>query len=125
MFNLAFQTRHKAAFMTKHIRPGSTVCLIGHSIGCYVAVDALALLPMPAQLQTSFVALLMPFFRWKNMPLLHRLQLSTFAATYPLSASLVLGALNTVPLAAKRALATAAMGDAKYGDMAAQVRHVT
>jgi hypothetical protein len=107
--------------MSRHIRSGSTVCLIGHSIGCYVVVDALALLPKPAQLQTAFVVLLMPFFRWKNMPLSHRLQLSAIAATYPLSASLVLGALNIVPLATKRSLARAAMGDSKYGDMAAQV----
>lgn len=39
MFGLSGQVEHKLAFIRTHVPRGTTLVLVGHSIGCYIILE--------------------------------------------------------------------------------------
>ena len=40
-YSLASQTAHKVLFVLDHVPPGARVTVVGHSVGCRMAIDLL------------------------------------------------------------------------------------
>lgn len=124
-FNLQYQVEHKVAFIQQYASKDDSaqICLVGHSIGCYVTAEALALLPQHVRARVVFISFIMPFVNWSNLPLLHKFQLSAFSSTYPLSGRVILCALDRLSLSTKRRLVRLTMPDTVHADMVADVLH--
>lgn len=94
-YGLEYQIRHKLAFIKSVIDPLRTqdvdnteIMMMGHSIGAYMAIDALQRCEYFMQ-KTKHVMLLMPFLSWSKLPYLHRTKLSLFSYFHPRSHHLV------------------------------------
>jgi pimeloyl-ACP methyl ester carboxylesterase len=72
-----------------HCRDTIDVMLVGHSIGAYMALEAMALSP-ELKKRTKHLLLLMPFIMWSRLPWLHRAKLSSFVALNPYSYEMAL-----------------------------------
>mmetsp|Transcript_136 Transcript_136/g.162 ORF Transcript_136/g.162 Transcript_136/m.162 type:complete len:369 (+) Transcript_136:152-1258(+) len=94
-YGLEYQIRHKLAFIKSVIDPlraqdvdNTEIMMIGHSIGAYMAIDALQRCEYFMQ-RTKHVLLLMPFISWSKLPKVHRTKLSLFSYFHPRSHHLV------------------------------------
>lgn len=93
-FGLEDQIQHQYGHLMGSLQQRSNshnqvdIVLCGHSIGCFII---LSILDRYAFMRDKCVnvILLMPFIMWKNLPTLHRWQLSLFLQLKPLSLAVV------------------------------------
>ena len=103
-YSLEEQNIHQAAFIKRHadISESTEIMIIGHSIGAYMIGRITELLSSSSS-SSSIVTrikdliLLMPFVKWRNLPLLHRCQLRCFQSLLPFSKQLALLSLPLIP----------------------------
>jgi hypothetical protein len=94
---LCTQIQHKVCFFEKHFKPGAKVCLMGHSIGAYIVVDALRSLKPAFRESIAYLTLLMPFMWFRNMPAVHAMKLNAFALGHPVTSTIAGVCAQAVP----------------------------
>lgn len=91
-FGLDDQIRHALCFLRSVIRRNDLNCkivLIGHSIGSFIALSILRAHPAEICSRTIQLVHLMPFIRWTNIPLSHRMKLIAYSKCDTLANSII------------------------------------
>ena len=116
-YTLDFQINHQQYFIQKNIQENqeniALIMIIGHSIGAYMALQVYENLISLKSSPRVYLLLLMPFFRWSNIRLEHRLKLLTYYKLLPVSKYIAVStamAFNALPLALKSRLIQAFSG---------------
>jgi pimeloyl-ACP methyl ester carboxylesterase len=126
-YGLQTQIKHKADIIRTWCEniendSDSDICIMAHSIGALIAVEALSTLPIKLQQsRIKFLSLLMPFFAWQNIPNIHSLTLRLYCSTYPQSKRFGKSFINSLSPAAVRMLASLADVPPKYKASVANV----
>lgn len=117
-FGLSHQIQHHVTYMEHSIQKlksdfsisdhSCSVCLVGHSIGAYIALEALRKSELLTAM-TQQVYFLMPFVRWDNIPAYHRRSMLAVRALFPVvntSAVAVARVFASLPLALRSSVMT-------------------